>query len=95
MSAPFGNQFAAKSRRWSAAIDRALAKRSRVAGIEALDELAEKLLLAAEQGDLTALKELGDRLEGKPAQAITGPDGGAVQIEQIQRTIVDPRNSDA
>lgn len=81
MSAPIGNQFAVKAKRWSAAIDRALANRSKARGIEALDELAEKLLLAAEQGDLTALKELGDRLEGKPAQIISGPDGGDVPFK--------------
>jgi hypothetical protein len=70
MGAPIGNQFAAKSKRWSMAIDRALEKRSRVAGVEALDELAEKLLLLADQSDLGALRELGDRIEGKPGQAI-------------------------
>ena len=44
--------------------------------VEALDVLAETLLTKCDEGDVTALKELGDRLEGKPAQAITGADGG-------------------
>lgn len=70
MGAPVGNQNAAKGKRWHDAINRALEKRSRVAGIQALDELAEKLLALADQGDLGALKELGDRIEGKPAQSI-------------------------
>lgn len=70
MGAPFGNQNAVKAKRWAQAIDRALEKRSRSAGIEALDALAEKLLVLAEQGDLAALKELGDRMDGKAAQTI-------------------------
>ncbi len=80
MAAPFGNQNAAKAKVWSAAINRALDKRSRgkKPRIEALDELAEKLLALAESGDLGALRELGDRLEGKPAATIQGPDGESV-----------------
>lgn len=66
-----GNQHAANARRWRNAIDKALAKRSRVTGNEALEEIAEKLLAACDLGDMSALKELGDRLDGKPAQAVT------------------------
>ena len=72
MAAAPGNQYAAKSRRWTDAIDRAIAKRSRVTGMEALDELAEQLLKQVDEGDVTAIKELGDRIEGKVPQAIVG-----------------------
>jgi len=72
MAAPLGNRNAAKAKLWTAAIQRALDKRSRRDQVEALDELAEKLLAACESGEGWALKELGDRLEGKPAQAIIG-----------------------
>lgn len=68
--APRGNQNAAKAKRWSAAIERALEARSRVEQREALDALAEKLLSLCDAGDLGALKELGDRLDGKAKQAI-------------------------
>lgn len=68
--APEGNHNAAKGKRWRDAIDRALAKRSRVDAKEALDALAEKLLSEAEKGEGWALKELGDRIEGKPAQSV-------------------------
>ena len=90
MGAPVGNQNAARGRMWRAAIERALAKRSRVDQVEALDDLADKLLALAYEGDLGALKELGDRLEGKPGQAIelTGADGGPVTIDRIERVIV-------
>lgn len=83
MAAAIGNQYAAKDKRWAAAINRALERRSRVEQIEALDELAEKLLALCDEGDLAALKELGDRLDGKAAQttAITGADGGPVEVK--------------
>ena len=47
--APLGNQNAVKAKRWQQAIDRALERRSKAAGIEALDELAEKLLVSSRQ----------------------------------------------
>lgn len=80
--APLGNQNASKGRRWLNAIEAALAKRSKAEGQKDLVELAEKLLTACEAGEAWALKELGDRLDGKPAQsvALTGEDGGPVQI---------------
>lgn len=78
--APKGNQNAAKGKPWAAAIERALAKRSRVDQVEALDDLAEALLAKCAEGDMTALKELGDRMDGKPAQAITGDGGGPVEV---------------
>jgi hypothetical protein len=81
MPASRGNQYAAKGRRWATAIERALAKRSRTEQLEALDDLAEVLLRACDSGDLVALKELGDRLDGRPKQALVGEDGGPVRVE--------------
>lgn len=98
MGAPLGNQNAAKAKRWAAAIDRALDRRAKDRGLrdaqEALDQLAEKFLEAVEQGDISAYRELGDRLEGKPAQsvALTGADGGPIKIQKIERVVVDPCN---
>ena len=89
MAAPLGNQNAVRAKRWSMAIDRALEKRSRVDQVEALDALAEKLLALADEGDLGALKELGDRLEGKPSQMIgIGQDPDAAPVTVIERRIV-------
>ena len=51
---------------------RALEKRSRASMVEALDDLAEKLLQGCDDGDITALKELGDRLDGKAIQQVDG-----------------------
>lgn len=91
MAAPIGNQNAAKAKVWSAAIQRALDRRQPAdQRIKAIDELADKLLDACYGGDLAALKELGDRLQGKPAQAIIGGDEGdpAVTLRVIERRIV-------
>ncbi len=84
MAAPLGNHNAAKSKMWSAAIQRALAERSRLAGKEALDQLAGALLDKAGEGDMAALKELGDRLDGKAVQAVAGADGEGPVMLSIQ-----------
>lgn len=74
--APLGNKNAAKPRIWHQAIVRALETRekSRLDGKKEIDALAEKLLDLVAAGDLAAIKEFGDRLDGKPAQAIVGGD---------------------
>lgn len=73
--APVGNQNAAKAKVWRAAIMRALERRKPAnERIQAIDELADKLLDLVAAGDLPALKEFGDRMDGKPAQAIIGGD---------------------
>lgn len=48
---------------------------------EKLRAAAEKLLLAASNGDLPAIKELRDTLDGRPAQLIAGHDGGALTFK--------------
>lgn len=92
--APKGNQNAAKAKIWHAAIMRALERRdqSRADGIKEIDALADKLLTLVSSGDLAALKEFGDRLDGKPAQAIVG-DNDADPINHAVRgciTLVKP-----
>lgn len=84
-----GNRNSARGRVWRDAINRALAKRSGVDRVEALDALAEKLLQNCEAGDMAALKELGDRLDGKPAQAIVGDSENPLRlITKIERVVV-------
>ena len=56
---------------------------------KALYLLARKLVRVGLKGDVSALKEIGDRLDGKPAQAVEL--GIRVQITRIERTIIDPR----
>ena len=47
---------------------------------EALRKIAETMVTQAIVGDKDARRDIADRLEGRPAQAITGVDGGPVEI---------------
>ncbi|MGO4316702.1 hypothetical protein [Agrobacterium sp. MCAB5] len=46
-----------------------------------LRAVAEALVSKAVAGDVQAIKEVADRLDGKVTQEISGPDGGPVQID--------------
>lgn len=70
-------------RPWAAAIDRVLKSRSaRKDQIDALMPIAEALLNKAAEGDMVAIKELGDRLDGKARQQVelTGKDDGPIAV---------------
>jgi hypothetical protein len=98
MGAPVGNQNAAKAKVWHAAIMRALERRKPAdERVKAIDELADKLLELVAKGDLGALKEFGDRLDGKPAQAVTvagDEDGGPVRMS-LSVAYADPASSES
>jgi len=65
-----GNQLGRNSYRWRDAINRALAQRSRKSMHDELELLAHKLIDMALAGDLGAIKEIGNRLDGIPSQAV-------------------------
>lgn len=90
MAAPIGNKNAAKAKQWTAAIERALEKRSGMDKAKALEELATKLIEAALAGDAWALKEIGDRLEGKAAQQVqlSGDQENPLTFTEVVRKIV-------
>lgn len=89
MAAPEGNDYSSKNNRlWTNTLRRAIVQGDG----EKLRRIADKLLEMAEEGNIQAIKEIGDRLEGKAAQAIVGADGGALQIETIKRVIVNPND---
>src|SRR5262249_41279808 len=70
---PLGNKNAAKktdANLWRTAIRRALDAKSKRDGVEALDALAETLIEMCAAKDISALRELGDRLYGKPKQQV-------------------------
>ena len=90
MAAPQGNTNAAKAKIWSDAIRKAVMrpiandpeKRKKI------DKLAETIVEAGLTGDIAALKEIGDRLEGKAAQTIQGNIGITdLSEEEIDRRI--------
>lgn len=74
MAAPENNQNAAKGKAFRHALKRALARKSGSTMSAALEEIAARLADAAYQGEQWAIKEIADRLDGKPAQAIIGGD---------------------
>ena len=53
-----------------------------------LETMGRALFNRAVDGDVTAAKEIGDRLDGKPAQALDV--SMAVAITRIEHRIVDP-----
>ena len=81
--APIGNQNARKENRlWGETIRRAVAQND----AQKLRSLADKLIELAAAGDVSALREVGDRLDGKPAQqvALTGADDGPLVVEILK-----------
>ena len=81
--APLGNQNARKENRlWGETIRRAVAQNDAVK----LRGIADKLVELALAGDVAAMREMGDRLDGKPAQqvALTGADDGPLVVEILK-----------
>lgn len=72
--APVGNTNATKNRPWSEAIRKACLQYEddTVKRKEALFQIAMKLVEDALGGNTAAIREIGDRLDGKPAQTIMG-----------------------
>jgi len=85
MSAPLGNKYAARGNRSQIVGDalRRVAKQNP----KRLRAMCEKLLSKAEEGDVQAFKEFRDSLDGKPMQAITGSDGGPIQVRLSKKDI--------
>lgn len=64
---------------WTDALRRAaysLVRDGPDAGMRRIDRIARTCVRLAEEGDLGAIREIGDRLEGRPLQRIEA-DGGA------------------
>lgn len=90
MAAPEGNTNSSKSNRlWGETIRRAVLQSDGAR----LRAIAEKLLDKAAEGDIQAIKEIGDRLDGKAAQSLmlSGEDGGPVQLQAVEWNIVPPK----
>ncbi len=71
-----GNDNATKAKVWREAIRKALCQDK-----QALERLARKLIAKAEEGDMVAIKEIGDRMDGKPSQALDADVGGKLIVE--------------
>lgn len=84
-----------KPKLWADAIRRAVLRQAKGEKTKRLEVLADSLIRAGMAGDVSALREVGDRLDGRPAQAIVGDaDADPIQLERIERVIVRPPNRD-
>ena len=82
-----GNRHSTKDKReWANAIRRAVARGKN------LNRLADKLIEKALEGDMVAMKEFGDRYEGKPQQVIAGPGDAGEHRHKITVEIVDVKD---
>ena len=82
VGAPLGNKNSIKSNRlWAETIRRAVVQDDS----QRLRQIAEALLIKASEGDMTAIKELGDRLDGKALQEnkVTGDSDEPVIIKIV------------
>lgn len=86
--APLGNKNAAKAKVWEGALRAALAQyENKEAGVkrgEALRKVAEMVVLKAIGGDKDAVREIGDRLDGKPRQEIGADISGDLKVEIVR-----------
>lgn len=78
--APVGNSNRRKGRIFGDAIEAALNLKSRSGAKARIEVIADKIVSMAEDGDLAAIKELADRIDGKVAQALAGHDGGPIVV---------------
>lgn len=89
--APLGNKNAAKAKRWQDALVRALARyadpATKLEAGQALDRIAEGVVIKALSGDKDSVAEIGNRLDGKPAQAIVG-DADADPIQTMSEIVI-------
>ena len=76
--APEGNKNAVKNRPWAEALNRALLAEDG----KKLRALADRIIDKALEGDVQALKEVGDRMDGKPAQALEHSGDMVVMVNQ-------------
>ena len=82
VGAPFGNKNSIKSNKlWAETIRRAVVQDD----AQRLRQIAEALLVKASEGDMAAIKELGDRLDGKALQEnkLTGDSDEPVIIKIV------------
>jgi hypothetical protein len=68
--APKGNDNAGDGKRWTAAIKRALARKAEDVYDRGLDQVADRVVQAAIDGQQWAVAEVANRIEGKPTEHV-------------------------
>jgi uncharacterized Rossmann fold enzyme len=77
-----GNQNAAKAREFRQALKRVMARRFGTAS-EGLEKVAEVLLDAVASSEQWAVREVIDRIDGKPAQTIGGDPENPIEVKGL------------
>jgi len=86
MAAPKNNKGYKSDKQWRDAIQLAVHRIATDGKTKHLDLLAMRLVKAGAEGDVSALKEIGDRLDGKPSQSIgLGQADDLKPLETVQR----------
>lgn len=80
MGAPIGNTNAASAKEWQQALRRAMAHKAGGDYRKTLDKIAGMVVDKALEGDREAWQEIGNREDGKPAQAIVGDASAPIEI---------------
>ncbi len=80
--APQGNNNAGKGKDWADAVRKVLAEEDPKNKRKRLIAIATKLVELAESGDMAAIKEIGDRIDGKAAQSheVNLPEGVSITM---------------
>ena len=76
-----GNRKAEKL--WRDAIMRAVKRSEGKGDPKALERLADKIVQMALDGDMAAIKEIGDRLDGRATQPIEVNLGGTIEVKFV------------
>ena len=91
MGAPKGNNNAGRGKEWRDALTYALEnyESSAVERGQALRGIANKVIETALTGDMVAVREIGDRMDGKAVQSteVSGPNGETLRTEIVIREI--------
>ena len=85
MAAPINPKGAKSDKFWRQAIMIAVNRMASDGKTKHLDLLAARLVKSAAEGDVAALREIGDRLDGKPTQEATITHDG--EITHVSATV--------
>ena len=78
--APKGNNNPGKNKPWTDALKRALLRNEG----KDLEAIAQKVIEMAKDGDIQAIREVGDRVEGKAVQSLEAKVDASVTVEVVR-----------
>ena len=85
-----GNTVAYDAHRWKQAVNKAVSKPSGRSKLTMLEVVADKLVDLAASGDIAAIKEIGNRLDGMAHQSISVDQQGNDRSITVQLSFIKP-----